>query len=103
MSAYAHARDTPALIEQKAKGKLRHIGSPSATEDDQHEMLARAAYDGLWDVFAVAFHAMHQSAQKIFSADARTDRHASNVRGEASLQAGAESLLPCAKPLRRAG
>jgi aryl-alcohol dehydrogenase-like predicted oxidoreductase len=67
MSAYAHARDTlvPTLIEQKAKGKIRHIGiTELATEDDQHEMLSRAAYDGLWDVFMIAFHMMHQSARK---------------------------------------
>jgi L-galactose dehydrogenase len=67
MSAYAHARDTlvPTLIEQKAKGKIRHIGiTELATEDNQHEMLSRAAYDGLWDVFMIAFHMMHQSARK---------------------------------------
>jgi L-galactose dehydrogenase len=67
MSAYAHARDTlvPTLIEQKRKGKIRHIGiTELATEDDQHEMLSRAAYDGLWDVFMIAFHMMHQSARK---------------------------------------
>jgi predicted aldo/keto reductase-like oxidoreductase len=59
ISAYAHARDTlvPTLIDQKAKGKIRHIGiTELATEDDQHEMLSRAAYDGLWDVFMIAFH-----------------------------------------------
>ena len=62
ISAYGHARDTlvPTLIEQKAKGKIRHIGiTELATEDDQHEMLSRAAYDGLWDVFMIAFHMMH--------------------------------------------
>ena len=53
------------MIEQKAKGKIRHIGiTELATEDDQHEMLSRAAYDGLWDVFMIAFHMMHQSARK---------------------------------------
>jgi L-galactose dehydrogenase len=67
MSAYAHARDTllPTLIEQKAKGKIRHIGiTELAREDYQHEMLSRAAYDDLWDVFMIAFHMMHQSARK---------------------------------------
>jgi L-galactose dehydrogenase len=53
MSAYAHARDTlvPTLIEQKAKGTIRHIGiTELATEDNQHEMLSRAADDDRWDV-----------------------------------------------------
>jgi aryl-alcohol dehydrogenase-like predicted oxidoreductase len=63
----SHARDAlfPALIEQKAKGKIRHIGiTELATEDDQHKMLCQAAYDGLWDVFMIAFHMMHQSARR---------------------------------------
>ena len=67
ISAYTYARETlvPSLIEQKAKGKIRHIGiTELATEDDQHEMLSRAAYDDLWDVFMIAFHMMHQSARK---------------------------------------
>jgi aryl-alcohol dehydrogenase-like predicted oxidoreductase len=67
ISAYAHAKETlvPALIEQKAKGKIRHIGiTELAAEDYQHEMLCRAAYDGCWEVFMVAFHMMHQSARK---------------------------------------
>jgi aryl-alcohol dehydrogenase-like predicted oxidoreductase len=67
VSAYSHARDTllPALIEQRAKGKIRHIGiTELAAEDYQHEMLTRAARDGLWDVFMVAFHMMHQSARR---------------------------------------
>ena len=64
ISAYTETL-VPSLIEQKAKGKIRHIGiTELATEDDQHEMLSRAAYDDLWDVFMIAFHMMHQSARK---------------------------------------
>jgi aryl-alcohol dehydrogenase-like predicted oxidoreductase len=66
-SAYSHARDTlvPTLIDQRARGKIRHIGiTELATEDYQHEMLSRAACDDLWDVFMIAFHMMHQSARR---------------------------------------
>jgi aryl-alcohol dehydrogenase-like predicted oxidoreductase len=66
ISAYTYARETlvPSLIEQKATGKIRHIGiTELATEDHQHEMLSRAASEDLWDVFMIAFHMMHQSAR----------------------------------------
>jgi aryl-alcohol dehydrogenase-like predicted oxidoreductase len=66
ISAYSYARErlVPSLIEQKAK-KIRYIGiTELATEDHQHEMFFRAAYDNLWDVFMIAFHMMRQSARK---------------------------------------
>ena len=59
---YAYARDTlgPALLEQKAKGKIRHIGiTEQPVEDFTHETLLRAVNDGLWEVFMLAFHMMH--------------------------------------------
>jgi aryl-alcohol dehydrogenase-like predicted oxidoreductase len=67
---YEQARDViaPALLEQKAKGKLRHLGiTEAASEDAEHEMLRRAVEDEMWDVVMVAFHMMHQNARiKVF-------------------------------------
>src|SRR3954451_2267196 len=55
----------PALLEQKRKGKIRHIGmTEQPVEDFTHETLARATQDDIWEVFMVAFHMMHQSARK---------------------------------------
>jgi len=68
---YDYARDVlrPALIEQKAKGKIRHIGITEFPETDiAHAMLSRAAQDALqdplWEVVMVAFHMMHQGARR---------------------------------------
>jgi len=63
---YEQARDViaPALLDQKAKGKLRHLGvTEAASEDPGHEMLQRAVEDEMWDVVMVAFHMMHQNAR----------------------------------------
>src|SRR5436189_241747 len=64
---YRYSLETlgPALLEQKAKGKIRHIGmTEQPVEDFTHETLARATEDDMWEVFMVAFHMMHQSARK---------------------------------------
>jgi aryl-alcohol dehydrogenase-like predicted oxidoreductase len=64
--AYDHALEAiaPALVAQKAKGKIRHIGITEFPETDfRHDMLARAACDPVWEVFMVGFHMMHQSAR----------------------------------------
>jgi aryl-alcohol dehydrogenase-like predicted oxidoreductase len=54
----------PAMLEQKAKGKIRHIGiTEQPTDDFTHDTLVRAAQDDVWEVFLVAFHMMHQSAR----------------------------------------
>jgi len=67
---YAEAREViaPALIKERAKGKLRHLGvTETAAEDPEHEMLQRAVEDEVWDVVMVAFHMMHQTARaKVF-------------------------------------
>jgi aryl-alcohol dehydrogenase-like predicted oxidoreductase len=63
---YAEAREVvaPALIKERAKGKLRHLGvTEAASEDPEHEMLQRAVEDEVWDVVMVAFHMMHQNAR----------------------------------------
>jgi aryl-alcohol dehydrogenase-like predicted oxidoreductase len=64
--AYDYALGTiaPALIAQKAKGKIKHIGITEFPETDfSHQTLARAARDPVWEVFMVGFHMMHQSAR----------------------------------------
>ena len=64
---YRYSLETlgPALLEQKAKGKIRHIGMTEQPVDDfTHETLTRATQDDIWEVFMVAFHMMHQSARR---------------------------------------
>jgi aryl-alcohol dehydrogenase-like predicted oxidoreductase len=62
---YTKEHLVPALLKQKANGKIRHIGiTEQPVEDFQHETLLAAANDDVWDVFMVAFHMMHQSARK---------------------------------------
>ena len=54
----------PALLKEKAKGKLRHLGvTETASDDPEHAMLRRAVEDGAWDAVMVAFHMMHQNAR----------------------------------------
>jgi aryl-alcohol dehydrogenase-like predicted oxidoreductase len=63
---YQYSLETlgPALLKEKAKGKIQHIGITEQPVDDfTHEMLIRATEDDLWEVFMVAFHMMHQSAR----------------------------------------
>ena len=55
----------PALLEQKAKGKIRHIGiTENPIDDHTNEMLKRAVRDPVWEVFMVGFHMMHQGARR---------------------------------------
>ena len=63
---YDYALETiaPALIEQKRKGKIRHIGlTENPIVDFTNEMLKRALQDPVWEVFMVGFHMMHQGAR----------------------------------------
>ena len=67
VSEYDYAIETvlPALLAAKEKGKIRHLGITEApTEDFSHEMLLRAANEGVWEVFMVAFHMMHQGPRR---------------------------------------
>jgi len=72
---YDYARDTlvPALAEQKAKGKIRHIGlTENPIVDHVNATLKRAVNDPQWDVFMVGFHMMHQVARgNVFTATRR--------------------------------
>ena len=64
---YEYARDTlaPALLEQKTKGKIRHIGlTENPILDHTNETLKRAVNNSVWEVFMVGFHMMHQGARK---------------------------------------
>ena len=69
-AAYEQVREVvaPALLKERDKGKLRHLGvTEAASEDPEHEMLRRAVEDEVWEVVMVAFHMMHQNARaKIF-------------------------------------
>jgi L-galactose dehydrogenase len=58
----------PALLKEREKGKLRHLGVTEAgSSDPDHAMVGRAVEDGIWDVVMVAFHMMHQNARtKVF-------------------------------------
>jgi aryl-alcohol dehydrogenase-like predicted oxidoreductase len=69
---YDHALNTigPVLLEQKRRGKVRHIGlTENPIEDHTNEMLTRAMNDSVWEVFMVGFHMMQRH------------RHAPDVRG----------------------
>lgn len=64
---YEHALESiaPALLREKEKGKLRHLGiTETAPGDPGHDMIQRACRDGVWDVVMVAFHMMHQNARE---------------------------------------
>jgi aryl-alcohol dehydrogenase-like predicted oxidoreductase len=64
---YTHAIEliAPVLMEQKAKGKIRHIGiTENPINDHTNEMLALAQHDAVWEVYMVGFHMMHQGARK---------------------------------------
>jgi aryl-alcohol dehydrogenase-like predicted oxidoreductase len=58
----------PALIKEREKGKLRHLGvTETGSSDPEHAMVQRAIEDRMWDVVMVAFHMMHQNARtKVF-------------------------------------
>jgi L-galactose dehydrogenase len=65
--AYDHALDVlaPALLREKEKGKFRHLAiTETAPGDPEHQMVQRAARDGVWDVAMFAFHMLHQNARR---------------------------------------
>ena len=65
-NAYDHALNelAPVLLREQAKAKFRHLGiTETAPHDPEHEVLHRAAQDGVWDVVMVGFHMMHQNAR----------------------------------------
>jgi aryl-alcohol dehydrogenase-like predicted oxidoreductase len=63
---YDHALNelAPVLLREKEKGKFSCLGiTETAPNDLQHDMLHRAAADGVWDVVMVGFSMMHQNAR----------------------------------------
>jgi aryl-alcohol dehydrogenase-like predicted oxidoreductase len=63
---YDYAMETivPLLVEQKRKGKIRHIGvTETPIEDHTNKMLKRALADPVWEVYMVGFHMLHQGAR----------------------------------------
>ncbi len=63
---YDHVRDNlvPALLREKEKGKLRHLGiTETGPNDPRHEMLLAGLDDGIWEVVMLAFHMMNQNAR----------------------------------------
>jgi aryl-alcohol dehydrogenase-like predicted oxidoreductase len=66
-AAYDHAVDQllPALLTERDKGKIRHLGiTETAPNDPQHHMLQQAVQDGHWDVVMLAFSMMNQNARE---------------------------------------
>jgi aryl-alcohol dehydrogenase-like predicted oxidoreductase len=64
---YDYALNTiaPVLVEQKRKGKIRHIGlTENPIIDFTNETLKRAVHDPVWEVCMVGFHMMHQGARR---------------------------------------
>ena len=91
---YDYALETiaPALLKEKEKGKIRHIGiTENPIVDHTNAMLKRAVNDPVWEVYMVGFHMMHQGAREnVFRADAREGhRHAVDVRGAEHLRRSA--------------
>jgi aryl-alcohol dehydrogenase-like predicted oxidoreductase len=60
----AVAEIVPALKTAQAQGKLRHIAvSETSPRDPEHEMLARAVEDPIWEVVMLGFHMMNQTGR----------------------------------------
>ncbi len=63
---YDYALNTlaPALVAQKEKGKIKHIGlTENPIVDFTNAALKRALADSVWEVYMVGFHMMHQGAR----------------------------------------
>jgi aryl-alcohol dehydrogenase-like predicted oxidoreductase len=72
---YAKNEVAPALLREREKGKLRHIGvTETALNDIKTEMLQKAVRDDLWASFMLAFHMMHQIARRTVLPKTRTKR-----------------------------
>ncbi len=55
----------PALLREKEKGKLRHLGlTETPPNDPAGEMLIKASRDPVWEVIMLGFHMMHQVARR---------------------------------------
>jgi aryl-alcohol dehydrogenase-like predicted oxidoreductase len=66
-AAYDDAMEqlVPALLDEQAKGKVRHLGiTETSPNDPTHQMLQRAVRDDCWEVVMLAFHMMNQNARQ---------------------------------------
>ena len=95
-SAYDHALNdlAPVLLREKAKGKFRHLGiTETAPHDPEHQVLHRAAQDGVWEVVdARVSHDASERPRPRLSADPRQPgRHVADVRGAQHLFAARTS------------
>lgn len=64
---YEHVRDVivPALLREKEKGKLRHIGlSEFPAMDPEHKAVRRALDDDVWEIMMFGFHMLHQGPSR---------------------------------------
>lgn len=67
-SEYRHCIDklAPALLEQKAKGKIRHIGlTENPIDDFDHDTMKLTLRDPVWEVVMVGFSMLYQNARQI--------------------------------------
>jgi len=67
LATYDYALTTlaPVLLEEKRKGKIRHIGlTENPIVDFTNAALTRALSDPVWEVVMVGFHMMHQGARR---------------------------------------
>lgn len=63
---YALHELAPALLRQKAKGTIGHLGiTETPPRDPDQVMLARALNDPCWEVMMLAFHMMNQRARDV--------------------------------------
>ncbi len=65
-AAYRTVREriVPALLKERERGKLRHLGiTETAPNDPGHLMLMEAVADPVWEVVMVAFHMMNQNTR----------------------------------------
>lgn len=66
-AAYDHAMTeiAPALLREKEKGKLRHLGvTETGPNDPKQEMMARAIAEKPWEVVMLAYSMMNQGARR---------------------------------------
>ena len=64
---YDHAMKelAPALLREKEKGKLRHLGiTETGPNDPKQEMMARAVAEPPWEVVMLAYSMMNQGARR---------------------------------------
>lgn len=63
---YALHELAPALLRQKEKGTIGHLGiTETPPRDPDQAMLARSLDDSCWEVMMLAFHMMNQRAREI--------------------------------------